>query len=108
MASFVMGGLLAGTEDSTIASLETMGRNVGLAFQIQDDVLDYTAGEQIMGKSTSDAKNNKVTFYNLLGLKGCTDVYTKLYNSAIRDIDLMPIGLNSVKKIILEMRNRRK
>ena len=85
-----------------------VGKKIGLAFQIQDDVLDYTAGEQIMGKSTSDAKNNKTTFYNLLGLKGCTDVYISLYNSALRDIDLMPIGLNSVKKIILDMRNRRK
>ena len=61
-----------------------------------------------MSESISDAKNNKTTFYNILGLKGCTDIYTRLYNSAIRDIDLLPIGLNSVKKIILDMRNRRR
>ena len=85
-----------------------IGKKIGLAFQIQDDVLDYTSSEQEMGKSISDAKNNKTTFYNILGLKGCTDIYTRLYNSAIRDIDLLPIGLNSVKKIILDMRNRRR
>ena len=85
-----------------------IGKKIGLAFQIQDDVLDYTSSEQEMGKSISDAKNQKITFYNILGLKGCTDIYTRLYNSAIRDIDLLPMGLNSVKKIILDMRNRRR
>ena len=48
------------------------------------------------------------TFYNLLGLKQCTDVYIRLYNSAISVIDKLPVSLTSTKKIILEMKNRRK
>ena len=85
-----------------------IGKKIGLAFQIQDDVLDYTSNEETMGKSISDSRNNKNTFYNLLGLKGCTDVYIRLYNSAISVIDKLPISLTSTKKIILEMKNRRK
>ena len=85
-----------------------IGKKIGLAFQIQDDVLDYTSSEETMGKSISDEKNNKTTFYNLLGLKGCTDIYIRLYNSALQVIEQLPINLYNTKKIILDMKNRRR
>ncbi len=50
--------------------LTSAGRELGLLFQIQDDILDATADEETMGKSLSDAENGKQTAISLLGIDG--------------------------------------
>ena len=57
-----LGGILGGTTEEEIARLGSYGRNVGLAFQIVDDVLDLTASEEVLGKPVaSDLREGKAT-----------------------------------------------
>ena len=68
-ASFMMGGYLGGAGDETIESLEMIGHNVGMAFQIQDDLLDVQSTEEKLGKpSNRDIKNAKMTYINIKGV----------------------------------------
>lgn len=68
-AAFMMGGYLAGAQDKVIENLEMIGRYVGLAFQIQDDILDITSTEEKLGKPiNSDEKNAKTTYVNIKGM----------------------------------------
>jgi geranylgeranyl pyrophosphate synthase len=68
-ASVVSGGRVAGADDAAVARLERYGEAVGLAFQIVDDVLDATQSTAALGKPAgSDARNQKTTFVDLLGV----------------------------------------
>ena len=68
-ASFMAGGILAGADDNTVDDLCLAGHLVGVAFQIQDDILDIYGSEKELGKPVhSDEKNNKNTYVSLYGL----------------------------------------
>lgn len=68
-ASLMMGAVLAGASDDKINALEEAGRYIGLAFQIQDDILDVCGDSAVIGKPVgSDEKNEKVTYVSLKGL----------------------------------------
>lgn len=67
-AALVLGGRIAGAEAQIRQSLQTYGKNVGLAFQITDDLLDANGEETTMGKGVrKDAENGKLTYPGLLG-----------------------------------------
>jgi geranylgeranyl diphosphate synthase type II len=69
-ASLVMGALTGGADDRAIATLRAIGRDLGLAFQIIDDVLDATADSATLGKTAGkDAKAGKTTFVKLHGIE---------------------------------------
>src|SRR5204862_5270570 len=60
--SMRLGGVLGGATDEEEAALESYGRNLGMAFQIVDDVLDLTASEEVLGKPVaSDLREGKAT-----------------------------------------------
>ncbi|MBQ4284787.1 MAG: polyprenyl synthetase family protein, partial [Lachnospira sp.] len=62
-AAFMMGAVLAGVSDDVISKMEKVGNLVGVAFQIQDDILDVIGDAQVTGKGVNrDAKNNKTTY----------------------------------------------
>lgn len=64
------GGRIAGASAAQLEALETYGRNIGLAFQIQDDILDLVGDEGKLGKRTqSDVKQQKVTYPYFIGLE---------------------------------------
>ncbi|HND62421.1 MAG TPA: polyprenyl synthetase family protein [Opitutaceae bacterium] len=68
-AALVMGGLTGGAGAATVATLRRVGRHLGLAFQIIDDILDATADSATLGKTAGkDAKADKTTFVKLHGL----------------------------------------
>ena len=86
-----------------------IGHDIGIAFQIQDDVLDYTSNPEEMGKSTSDDVNNKNTYYTLLGEEEAIREYERLYDEALSLLDSYPdIRFSNITRIIREMKNRRK
>ena len=67
------GAILGGVTRAERRRLADFGRELGLAFQIRDDVLDYTAGEDVLGKAPyTDLREGKVTLPLLLALKRCT------------------------------------
>jgi len=67
-----MGGILAGASDADQNRLSEYGRNLGMAFQIVDDVLDLTASEEVLGKPVaSDLREGKATMAVLHALERC-------------------------------------
>ncbi|MBO4217893.1 MAG: polyprenyl synthetase family protein [Erysipelotrichaceae bacterium] len=71
--------VLSGNEDK--ADMFTrIGRDIGIAFQIQDDILDVTSTAEQLGKSTSDLENEKVTYVSLLGLEEARSRVSELFD----------------------------
>lgn len=68
-AAMMVGAILAGAKEEAVLDMERVARMIGIAFQIQDDILDVTSSLEVLGKETgSDSKNNKVTYVTLHGL----------------------------------------
>lgn len=68
-AAMMVGAVLAGASDEEVTAMERVAGDVGLAFQIQDDILDVTSTLEMLGKPIhSDDKNNKTTYVTLEGL----------------------------------------
>ena len=69
-ASMMIGAVLAGATDEQVKTVESIAASVGLAFQIQDDILDVTSTAEVLGKPVlSDEKNSKTTYVTLEGLE---------------------------------------
>ena len=68
-AAMMVGAVLAGASDDEVETIEHVANDVGLAFQIQDDILDVTSTLEVLGKPIhSDDKNHKTTYVSLEGL----------------------------------------
>lgn len=84
-ASVLMGGACAGVSDDVMAKLLDFACCLGLAFQVQDDVLDVVADSAVLGKSAhSDEKLDKSTYVKLLGIKDASSYATQLFANAER------------------------
>ena len=83
-AAFRAGGCLGGANEETIALLNEAAVKIGMAFQIQDDILDVIGTQEEMGKSVlSDSKNDKTTYISLFGIEESNRIVEKLSNEAI-------------------------
>ncbi|HKM33148.1 MAG TPA: farnesyl diphosphate synthase [Lachnospiraceae bacterium] len=68
--SMMIGAILAGADTNTVDSMEKCAHNIGVAFQIQDDILDVIGNEEKIGKKVgSDEKNHKQTYVTMKGVK---------------------------------------
>lgn len=82
-ASMIIGAILAGATDDETKAVEEVAAKLGLAFQIQDDVLDVTSTLEILGKPIgSDEKNNKPTYVTYEGLDKAKEDVASLSNEA--------------------------
>ena len=78
-AALEMGWAVAGGTEAQREALRTYGARLGLAFQIQDDILDVVGDEATLGKPVgSDAKREKTTFVTLKGVEACRELVDKL------------------------------
>ncbi len=69
-ASMMVGAVLAGASEEEVAVVEKAAYDIGVAFQIQDDILDITSNLETLGKQTgSDEKNHKTTYVTLKGME---------------------------------------
>ena len=83
-SSMMIGAILAGATDRVIATVEKIARNVGIAFQIQDDILDVTSTAEVLGKPIlSDEKNEKTTYVTLKGLDKAKEDVAQISMKAI-------------------------
>lgn len=81
-AALMVGGILAGASD--IEKLEQIGSKIGIAFQIQDDILDVISSAEELGKPIgSDEKNNKTTYVTLEGIEKAGNEVQKLTDEAV-------------------------
>ena len=83
-AAMMIGAILAGADRQEVALMEKAAYNIGVAFQIQDDVLDLTSTEEILGKPIgSDQKNNKLTYVTIHGLQESREEVKRLSGEAL-------------------------
>ncbi|MDP5273608.1 polyprenyl synthetase family protein [Chengkuizengella axinellae] len=83
VCSLRAGGHIAGATANQLEALASFGYKIGLAFQIQDDILDVVGDEQKLGKPVlSDENGKKVTYPYLIGLEACTDKVKELTEEA--------------------------
>ena len=76
--------MLAGASDTEIKMVERIAKNVGIAFQIQDDILDVTGDAEVIGKPIhSDEKNEKTTYVTLIGLERAKAEVERISEEAI-------------------------
>jgi len=90
-ASVVLGAISVNASASQLAAMQGFARSIGLAFQVQDDILDVTSDTQTLGKAQgADIKNNKPTYVSLLGLDEARAKAVTLKDDAIAA--LAPLG----------------
>ena len=90
-AAMTIGAVLAGAAQAEIAVLERCAYNIGVAFQIQDDILDVTSSLEVLGKQVgSDEKNHKLTYVAMHGLEESKRQVAKLYEEAVEMLANFP------------------
>lgn len=101
-AAFMIGGILAGAGDEEVVRLESIAANVGMAFQIQDDILDVTGTIEELGKPVnSDEKNGKTTYVQLCGMEKAKEDVLKYSREAEKILD--ELDTESDKTFVREM-----
>ncbi len=90
-ASMMIGAVLAGASKEETAAVERIAGKVGLAFQIQDDILDVAGDEAVLGKPVgSDEKNQKATYVVFEGLEKSREDVRRLSEEAIEQLKSLP------------------
>ena len=89
----MIGAVLAGASKEDVMAMEECGEYIGLAFQIQDDILDLTGDEEEIGKPVgSDEKNHKTTYVTLKGLKQSAKDVEEISKKAIEILARYDVG----------------
>ncbi len=87
-ASLMIGAILAGASEEEVSLMEEAGTKLGLAFQIQDDILDVTSSLEVLGKPIgSDARNEKATYVAFEGLEKAGEEVERLSREAVVILD---------------------
>ncbi len=90
-APMMIGAILGGAEEKQVEAVEKMATCIGLAFQIQDDILDLTSTTEKLGKPTfSDEKNEKTTYVTLYGMEQAKQAVRDLSGQAEDDLKSLP------------------
>lgn len=108
-ASVMMGAICAGAQTAALSDLKLYARTIGLAFQVQDDVLDITADTITLGKPAgSDEKLEKSTYVKLLGVDGAQDYANELFEEARAQVKIKHWGNNNLLLQITDWLQTRK
>jgi len=99
-ASVYSGAVLGGGTDGQIEALEIFAKNIGLAFQVKDDILNIEGEPEIMGKAAgTDIIRNKNTYPLVVGLKESKKIAQNLVNSALKTLDCFDSGADPLRHI---------
>lgn len=108
-AAMMTGAILAGAEEKEVEIIGEAAGKIGLAFQIQDDILDVTSTEEELGKPVhSDEKNNKVTYVSLFGIQEASEQVKRLSEEAVSLIRGLYQKNEFLCTLIQELVSRRK
>lgn len=87
-AACSLGCIVARADEDKIQAAKEFASNIGLAFQIKDDILDVTSSFEKLGKAIgSDMENGKTTYVTLLGVEECQKLVDKLTDEALKALD---------------------
>lgn len=107
VAAAKMGCLAARATKSQLEAAETYAKNVGLAFQIMDDVLDETATSEALGKTAgSDKDSNKSTYVSLLGVERSLEAVKDLTTQAVSALEAFDGGTTFLENLAWSLASR--
>ena len=108
-SSMMIGAVLAGADDAALQKIETIAKNVGIAFQIQDDILDVTSSTEVLGKPVlSDEKNEKTTYVTLVGVEQAKKYVEQISNEAIELLGEFDVKNPFLEELLRELIHREK
>ena len=104
----MIGAEIGGATAKEVEEMEQIGKNVGIAFQIRDDILDITATEEELGKPIgSDEKNQKTTYVTLYGIEEAEKEVKRLSEEAEQLLEDLPGDDSAIVELIRMMIGRR-
>lgn len=108
-AAMMVGAILAGASQEEVKIVEEMALSIGMAFQIQDDILDLTATKEELGKPIqSDLKNKKITYVTLYGMQEAKEKVNSYSKESIKLYHSLAKENSFLESLIEFLINRRK
>ena len=108
-SAMMIGAVLAGANEAQVATVENVAKNVGLAFQIQDDILDVTSSQDVLGKPIhSDEKNEKTTYVTWKGLEASKAEVERLSREAVEELRGLNPSDTFLEDLLLSLIHREK
>ena len=105
--SIMSGAILGEAPEDDIRKLEKFGENLGLAFQIKDDILDVIGSTEKLGKNVlSDEESNKSNFITMHGLEYCIKECERLTKDSIEILDSLSVDTKDLKVLTKELLDR--
>ncbi len=101
-----MGAIVGNSSDKNLEYITEYGEAIGLTFQIQDDILDYTADEKLLGKTVGkDAKSDKLTYVKQFGLDGAREQARIVTDRAIEVLGKIQNANKDTINLLIELAN---
>ncbi|MDB0021553.1 polyprenyl synthetase family protein [Candidatus Pseudothioglobus singularis] len=105
--SIKFGALLHNASENDLSILESFASHLGLAYQIQDDVLDVTASDEVLGKrQNSDAVKNKPSYPSIIGLNESIKTFENLYQNAQEELSHLSVDSGPLSLLTTRLMNR--
>ena len=106
--SIKFGALLNQSSEADLSILEFFAKNLGLAYQIQDDVLDVTTSDNLLGKrQNSDAIKNKPSYPSIIGLEESIKTFEKLYQNALDELSHLSVDSEPLRLLTKRLMKRK-
>ncbi len=103
-----LGAIVANCSEQDQQLLQKFSQAIGLAYQIQDDVLDIESSSEVLGKAqNSDVEKNKPTYPAILGLEESKDRFEVLYQQAMDVLALIGVDTTELEQLTQQLRTRR-
>ncbi|MDW7669101.1 MAG: polyprenyl synthetase family protein [Bacillota bacterium] len=107
-ASCKVGGIIGGADEEELVHLDEFSKNLGLAFQVKDDILDVEGKNEDIGKpSGSDIENKKLTYVTLLGVEKAKKLEKELTEKSISSLDYFGSNGDCLKNLANTLLHRK-
>ena len=101
------GAILNNSSNEDLSIFDSFSSKIGLAYQIQDDVLDVTTVDEVLGKrQNSDSNKNKPSYPSIIGTDESIKIFKELYQDALNEISLLSVDAEPLRIITRELMNR--
>lgn len=108
-AAMMIGAILGGASEEEVKKVEKIAEYVGVAFQVQDDILDVTSTSETLGKPVhSDEKNEKTTYVTLVGIEEAKQEVERLSREAVALLHQLPGENEFLEQLLTQLIHREK
>jgi geranylgeranyl diphosphate synthase type II len=105
VAAAAVGGMLANIHPAPLQRIEVFAKNLGLAFQITDDVLDVTSNPEVLGKDVGKDEQ-RLTFVKLAGVEGARKLSEELVETSLSAIEPLGAAAKPLRELAILVRDR--